>query len=853
MFDFRPAGPRAWLIVRKLKPAKTRARRRLMLEALSQRVEMAADLASDWMDFSEAHVFQDDLGRPSYGGGLTAEGEAAPDLVAFAKALRDSGAVLYGADWSPHTIEQLRRFDDGAEYLNFVEVTDSHRQPNAVALEQNITAYPTWVFADGSRLAGGQDVETLAARIGQPIPQSAAPSFVPISNQVVLSGSPLHIPIDAYDPNGNPLTITVTSSSPDVVAAEVLGGSRSVRTTIKDRGEIVFELFEKDAPKTTAHFIDLINAGFYNSTSNTEMLFHRTIDKFVIQTGQSDVPGPTVNVEFDTDLQYNRSGVVGVGRAAARDSGTTQFFITDLATRFLDMRYSIFGQVVEGDRVRQGISRGATDLQDRPITDIPISEMKVFNDTENGLIRLTSLGAPGQSATIRVTVSDTEGNSTSQEFQAVAQADTVNSQPFLNPLPKQLTTRAGVPVQIQATSQDVEGDQPIYSASLIGSTAANVQVNSRTGQITVTPQTDFVGTLTLRVSVTAAGVGPDVDNADILINVVADQDVRNSISGYVYVDGDNNGSRWWTNNGQTIAQMGIPNVLIQLQTLDGRVQQEVHTGADGRYVFSNVPSGRYKLVEFQPVRFADGRDTAGAAYSLGASDNDTFLVELRGGVAGTEFNFGEVGLVAALIGPRLRLASTATPAEQMAALEGGDIQSFVAASDGTLKLSSAAPGQWLQIMNAEGETLAGSTTGELTYAISASSKVYVTARMPNQLQFTSNQAAPSVAAPSVAGALTNPSIASDVNKDKVVSALDALLVINELNQKGSRQLSGRDLALADMIDVNGDGWVTAMDALMIINNINEQVAAGEGEGELDDFALTWLESEQLRGRRFGVR
>ncbi len=50
--------------------------------------------------------------------GLTAEGEAAPDLVAFAKAVKDSGAIMYGAYWCPHCLAQKQLFADGAKFCH---------------------------------------------------------------------------------------------------------------------------------------------------------------------------------------------------------------------------------------------------------------------------------------------------------------------------------------------------------------------------------------------------------------------------------------------------------------------------------------------------------------------------------------------------------------------------------------------------------------------------------------------------------------------------------------------------------------------------------------------------------------
>ncbi len=123
---------------------------------------------------------------------MVAEGENANDLVAFATLLRNSGATLYGGDWSALTTQQLRLFEDGAIYLSFVEATNPDRTFNSIAQQNNIQSLPTWVFSDGSRLEGVQTLAALSQRTGIAIPQSSTPSFAPLAATTVRVGSPLH-------------------------------------------------------------------------------------------------------------------------------------------------------------------------------------------------------------------------------------------------------------------------------------------------------------------------------------------------------------------------------------------------------------------------------------------------------------------------------------------------------------------------------------------------------------------------------------------------------------------------------------------------------------------------------------
>ena len=113
---------------------------------------------------------------------VVAEGEPADDLVAFAKALTDSGTRYFGAAWCPHCTDQKELFQDGGKFLPFIEVTNPDHTPNQIGIDEGITEYPTWEFPDGSRLTGEQTLQTLSQRSGVAIPQSSTPSMARIGN-----------------------------------------------------------------------------------------------------------------------------------------------------------------------------------------------------------------------------------------------------------------------------------------------------------------------------------------------------------------------------------------------------------------------------------------------------------------------------------------------------------------------------------------------------------------------------------------------------------------------------------------------------------------------------------------------
>jgi len=87
------------------------------------------------------------------------------ELDEFAQCLNDSGAVFYGAFWCPHCQNQKALFGKSEKLLNYVECsTADGRGQLAVCRDKNITGYPTWEFADGSRLSGEVSLETLAEK-----------------------------------------------------------------------------------------------------------------------------------------------------------------------------------------------------------------------------------------------------------------------------------------------------------------------------------------------------------------------------------------------------------------------------------------------------------------------------------------------------------------------------------------------------------------------------------------------------------------------------------------------------------------------------------------------------------------
>lgn len=158
---------------------------------------------------------------------------------------------------------------------------------------------------------------------------------------------------------------------------EVPKGPRAIIKT--KHGEIEIKFYPELAPKHVENFIKLAKEGFYDGT-----IFHRVIPNFMIQGGDpytketrkkeeygTGGPGYTIKAEF-SDTPHKR-GIVSMARAGDPDTAGSQFFIVVEDSRFLDRKYTVFGEVIRGIGVADKIVNEPRDAKDNPLNRIEMT------------------------------------------------------------------------------------------------------------------------------------------------------------------------------------------------------------------------------------------------------------------------------------------------------------------------------------------------------------------------------------------------------------------------------------------------------------------------------------------------
>jgi peptidyl-prolyl cis-trans isomerase B (cyclophilin B) len=151
----------------------------------------------------------------------------------------------------------------------------------------------------------------------------------------------------------------------------------SEMTMTTSKGEIVFQLFDEDAPKAVANMRKLAEDGFYDG-----LVFHRVIRDFMVQGGcpqgtGSGGPGYTFEDEIN-DHKVVR-GALAMANAGPDTNGSQFFIVTTDAAPWLDGKHTVFGRVKSGMDVVDQLEALPTDRRDRPREEAVIEKL-AFSD-----------------------------------------------------------------------------------------------------------------------------------------------------------------------------------------------------------------------------------------------------------------------------------------------------------------------------------------------------------------------------------------------------------------------------------------------------------------------------------------
>ena len=357
----------------------------------------------------------------------------------------------------------------------------------------------------------------------------------------VPGGKSVLVPLTAVDSSRWAGELYVPSSNPAVQLSLVSPTSKSIvmnvsgtdSSNVPFTGTIVMHLFEDLAPTTTARIEQLVTQGYYNG-----LLFHRVLDGFVAQTGQTNNGADTGQLlkEFDSVADVHQPGALGDGQPWARHGRcgvfrhgdrcrgtTTPITLADMP-QFLNFKYTIFGQLVSGFDTFEKI------MSAHVVTNHANQRAERAEPVDHGHVghldqRYAGCGAAGvcsgelrrHSATITVTATNANNETSQRTFSAAAAADIATQPPFLGPVSNQTTTQ-GTAVTFNLTSTNLSGAAITYKvgdATTFGTPAnATVSINQATGQVTVTPAAGFTGTINLLAGVRASSAADSQANYD---------------------------------------------------------------------------------------------------------------------------------------------------------------------------------------------------------------------------------------------------------------------------------------------------------------------------------------------------
>ncbi|KAJ8955059.1 hypothetical protein NQ314_006939 [Rhamnusium bicolor] len=150
-----------------------------------------------------------------------------------------------------------------------------------------------------------------------------------------------------------------------------------------DLGNIKIELFCESCPKACENFLALCASDYYNGC-----LFHRNIKGFIVQTGDpagtgkggNSIWGKKFEDEFKEQLKHNTRGMISMANNGPNTNGS-QFFISYAAQPHLDLKYTLFGKVIDGLETLDELEKVPVNPKNyRPTNDVRINSVTIHSN-----------------------------------------------------------------------------------------------------------------------------------------------------------------------------------------------------------------------------------------------------------------------------------------------------------------------------------------------------------------------------------------------------------------------------------------------------------------------------------------
>jgi len=186
---------------------------------------------------------------------------------------------------------------------------------------------------------------------------------------------------NAKDSNGTSPEVLKVNETIKVESSDKKNQEELLVTLKTNQGDIVLKMFPKVAPLAVENFVTHAKEGYFNG-----LIFHRVIKDFMIQGGDPTGTGrggesiwkkEFVN-EHAKNVVFDRPFLLAMANHGPNTNGS-QFFITTKATPFLNGGYTIFGEVVSGQKVVRKIENTKTGRADRPVVEQKMIKVFVNN------------------------------------------------------------------------------------------------------------------------------------------------------------------------------------------------------------------------------------------------------------------------------------------------------------------------------------------------------------------------------------------------------------------------------------------------------------------------------------------